>query len=130
MKIFKCLVILATMVVSGPVFATIEEEPRAEHFEEGSGIVVSRMRSIDELGEPTGEFQKADYDKDGNNVGYFSGGDAPTLFFEMSTPPLFDRENKPITIVSFDVEVTLKDGFVKTALTNTLEINPYSETAA
>ena len=130
MKLFKCLVILATMAVSGPAFATMEEEPRAEHFEEGSGIIVSRMKSIDELGEPTAEFQKADSDRDGNNVGYLSGGDAPTLFFEVSTPPLFDRENKRLTIVSFDVEVTLKDGFGKTVLTNTLEINPYSETAA
>jgi hypothetical protein len=118
------------MAVSGPAFATMEEEPRAEHFEEGSGIVVSRMNSIDELGEPSAEFQKADSDKDGNNVGYLSGGDAPTLFFAVTTPPLFDRENKRLTIISLDVEVTLKDGFGKTVLTNTLEINPYSETQA
>lgn len=130
MKLFKCLVILATMAVSGPAFATIEEEPRAEHYEEGSGsIVVSRMRSIDELGEATAEFQKADYDKDGTNVSDFSGNEVPILLFSVTPPRLVNQKNEPVKIISFDVDVTLKDGFGKVVITNTLDINPYSEVA-
>lgn len=127
MKLLRYFAVLATLGFSSQAFATMEEEPLAEHFDEGSGIVVRDMKSLDELGEPVAALKKTDYDGDDRNISYFNGSETPILELLITTPPLSDSSKKPLVIVSIDADITIKNGFGETVLRETVDLNPYRE---
>ena len=131
MKLFGHLVILASLALSGHAFAATGEEPLSERFFDGSGdLVVSKVKSLTEFGEPSAEFSQVEHGNDGEKIGYLSGEAAPTLQVKLTTPPLVDNQNSPVVIFSIDAEVTLKDGFGDIIFKQTLALNPYREKAS